>query len=412
MQILILLTFFFAIWSFKIERTIVGLGTIFFSSWFFSALLYSLDIFQFHPEEEKLIILLGSSFCFFFVGFLFSDMFFKENVKRIPSNSYRQTIHEKKTIDLFFYIFVFLLALRFSSTFIELLLRYGSVSEIFSQGEATYNSSRKEGRGAGIPVLIPIEALVTFFGMLRFARMGFFDRITKISVLMVIGLLILNQSRSTLLACFLTSLAPLAMYSGNLKIFTLKRLVVLLSIIMTITLSRNLEIKGSQDSVLSDFEYIGQLGSLVFYLGGGLAGLNEYLRLGVDEYSGLYSLNGLVLIFETLSLQSGLAFRYDPVTYYTPYPTIMATAFRYLFDDFGWATPVIMLFLGFFTRYTSITAKRSAFSVLFLSYLYFFLGLSFFGYAPFLMSFWLFLIVSGFVVFLSKSNFLRVFYDR
>lgn len=407
-----LITFILAFIAFKIERTIIGPATVFFSTWFISIVCFSLDIFKFYPAQGLLLILLGSSFVLFFFGFLSSNILFKKPLRQDSSNFYQQTVYERKTIDLFFYIFVFLLGLRFLSTLFELLIRYGSISAIISSGGDIYNLSRHEGIGAGIPVLIPVEALVTFFGMLRFVRAGIFDRLTRVSIFMILGLIFLNQSRSTLLACLLTSLAPLMVYSGNLKIFTLKRIVVLILAILVITVTRDIEIRGSRDSVLSDFEYIGQLGSLVFYLGGGVAGLNEYLRIGVDEYSGLYSFNGLLLVFETLTLQSNLGFRYDPVTYYTPYSTIIATAFRYLFDDFGWATPLIMFFLGFFARYCTIRAKTSNFAVLFLSHLYFYLGLTFFVHAPFLMSFWLFVIVSVLVIFLSKSNFLRVIYER
>ena len=79
---------------------------------------------------------------------------------------------------------------------------------------------------------------------------------------------------------------------------------------------------------------IAQFSSIGFYLAGPLAGLNEYIANGIDEYPFLFSLDGLLrniqFFFNVEGLDSG---SFSEVIYYTPFPTIVYTGFKFLIDD-------------------------------------------------------------------------------
>ena len=58
-------------------------------------------------------------------------------------------------------------------------------------------------------------------------------------------------------------------------------------------------------------------------MAGPLAGLNEYIANGVDEFPFLFSLDGILKLFQYIFNYEGLdSGEYSQVIYLTPFPTI------------------------------------------------------------------------------------------
>ena len=393
----------------SIERSFLGPCSMFTSVWMFSCLLYLTGIINYDPPSSEFIVILFLLFGFFYLGY-YITYFFQSKSYRAPLSSKKLLRDESKSIELVFYLLVGLLAIRTISVTIGLYFRFGGVAEIFANGDLIYESTRTGGWSPGIPVVLPVEMLSAFFTSYRYLKTGRFDKLSWLTIFFIMLVTTLLQSRYMLLMSALALVSPLVGSLPKLQILNFRRILVLIGVVVTITLSRALtsRVSGGGEAFQS-FAFASELASVVYYLSCGIAGLNEYIRLGVDEFSGVYSLNGLAGVLELVTFQKGLALEFEEIIYVTPTPTIIATAFKFIIDDFGIFSPFVFGLLGASVRffYFSCRGEKSWFTIFMFSVLYMTLGISFFSWTFFISGFWLYIISGSILIFLTRTNLLR-----
>lgn len=380
--------------------------------WLLSSLLYNSGIINYAPASTELLLLLFTSFSFFYTGYylfwkiLPSDMHVTRPTKKISQC-------EDKSIELVFYFVFGLLAVRALSVAFGLYFRYGGVSAIFINGDLTYELTRTGQWAPGIPVVLPVEMLSAFFVAYRYIKTKRFDYLSWAVIFFILLVTTFLQSRYMLIMSFFAFIALLVCSNHDVRLVTPSRVSLFFTILIMITLSRGLSSTVEGD-IFGGLAIAGEIGSIVYYISSGLAGLNEYLRLSIDEYSSLYSLNGLANIIELVSRQSGLAMTYEEITYYTPTPTIVATALKFLFDDFGYFCIFVFFILGSITRYLLVCSKRlqSTTHMFLFSILYIILGYSFFGWSLFIGGFWMYMISGALLLLFTRSNALKLFLNK
>mgnify|MGYP001580723108 FL=1 len=361
------------------------------------------------PSGEFLTVLF-SLFSFFYFGYYIT--FFLESRKSNAFHANKKLFKdESKSIELVFYFLLGLLAIRAISVAFGLYFRFGGVAAIFANGDLIYELTRKGLWSPGIPVVLPVEMLSGFFTSYRFLKTGRFDKLSWLTIFFIILVTTLLQSRYMLVMSFMALVSPIVGSLPKLRLLNIRRLLILIAIIVSITMSRALtsRVYGGGDR-FGSLAYAGELASVVYYLSCGVAGLNEYIRLGVDEFSASYTLNGLARVIELVTFKEGLAMGFEEVTYLTPTPTIIASAFKFIIDDFGVFSPFVFGLLGASVRffYRSCRNDKSRLRLFIFSALYMTLGISFFSWTFFIGGFWLYIISGTFLIFLTQTNFLRL----
>ena len=316
---------------------------------------------------------------------------------------------ESKSIELVFYFLFVLLAIRAVSVALGLYLRFGGVAEIFSNGDLIYELTRTGSWTPGIGGFYNrnveqfcLVSLLKDWSLGQvFMAYHFFGNIGNDAT--SVTLYVINE-------CYGIGIANCGALP-KLRLLNIRRILILIAIMVLITMSRSLtsRVSGGGDA-FGALAYAGELASVVYYISCGIAGFSEYIRLGVDEYSASYTLNGLGRVLELVTAQEGFAIQFEEVKYYTPTRTITATAFKFIIDDFGVFSLFIMGLLGASVRffYRSCWRDKSGFKLFIFSALYMTLGFIFFSWTFFIGGFWLYIISGIILIFLTKTNFLRL----
>ena len=334
-----------------------------------------------------------------------------------PNISVSKNFNPNKISYCKFFIFLFgsLLFIRVISVWFGIYLRFGSFSAAFTSGDMMYEMSRTGEWAPGIGFYIPVDYISMFF-------LGIYhNKIKKINLLIIIVFLsniflhLGLQNRFSLLL-------SLCMYVGayiasNGAKFTIKPsslikyISALIALLFVISLSRNL---SESNKVAGEFGEYGLtvLPSLYYYLTNGIAGLNEYIIMGIDENNYLYTFNPLLYYLSFIDSSISVSI-YETVTYYTPLPTIIATWIRFLVDDFGFIGMFIFLYLtGMILRYVEFVLKKnlsifwaSIYTHILVMFIY-----SFFGYTFFIASFWYSLIISSLIGLIIDSNIAKILF--
>lgn len=394
----------------RIENGFLGPSSMFTSVWMFTCLIYMTGIINYDAPTVELFAVLFSSFGFFYIGYYIT--YFLEPSRSIAFHAHKKLLRdESKSIELVFYFLFGLLAIRTISVAFGLYFRFGGVAAIFANGDLIYELTRKGLWSPGIPVVLPVEMLSGFFTSYRYLKTGRFDKLSWLTIFFIILVTTLLQSRYMLIMSFMALVSPIVGSLPKLRLLNIRRLLILIAIIVSITMSRALtsRVYGGGDG-FGSLAYAGELASVVYYLSCGVAGLNEYIQIGVDEFSGSYTLNGLASVIELVTFQEGLSMRFEEVEYLTPTPTIIASAFKFIIDDFGVFSPFVFGLLGVSVRffYRSCRNDKSRLKLLIFSALYMTLGISFFSWTFFIAGFWLYIISGTFLIFLTRTNFLRL----
>lgn len=318
--------------------------------------------------------------------------------------------HTKITYCKFFvYLFGSLLFIRVISVWLGIYLRFGSFSAAFTSGDIIYEMSRTGEWAPGIGFYIPVDFISMFF-------LGIYhNKIKKINKL-IIFIFLSNIFLQLGLQNRFSLLLSLSMYIGayiasNGAKFTtkpsslVKYISALITLLFAISLSRNLSEINKVAGEFGEYE-ITVLPSLYYYLTNGIAGLNEYIIMGIDENDYLYTFNPILYYLSFIDSTISVSI-YETVTYYTPLPTIIATWIRFLVDDFGFIGMFIFLYLiGLILKYAEFKLKKNlwVFWVSIYTHILVMFIYSFFGYTFFISSFWFSLIISSLLGFIIDSN--------
>lgn len=378
--------------------------------WMMASLLYLTGIINYKSPSSEFLAVLFLLFSFFYFGYY--TTFLLESKRDYELYAHKKLLKdESKSIELVFYFLFVLLAIRAVSVALGLYFRFGGVAAIFSNGDLIYELTREGSWTPGVGVVLPIEMLSSFFASYRYLKTGRFDKFSWLTIFFVILVTMLLQSRYMLFMSVMALASPIVGSLPKLRLLNIRRILILIALMVLITMSRSLtsRVSGGGDA-FGALAYAGELASLVYYISCGIAGFSEYIRLGVDEYSASYTLNGLGRVLELVTFQEGLAVQFEEVTYYTPTPTITATAFKFIIDDFGVFSLFILGLLGASVRffYRSCRRDKSGFKLFIFSALYMTLGYSFLGWTFFIGGFCLYIISGTFLIFLTKTNFLRL----
>ena len=333
------------------------------------------------------------------------------------NNNYT-SFNENKLIYLKIFIILlgFLLVVRATSVIAEIYLRYGSIFGGFSSGEEIYNLSRSGQWAPGIGFYFPVDYLSMFLAGIYHRLKNKLDLLTIVVLLSTIIIHVSLQSRFTLLMNF--SLYFGAYVGANKTLININPRSLIKGIILTsflifiISYSRNLSESNSVSGNWGDFDNT-FLPSIYYYLTNGIAGLNEYIKIGVDDNDWLYTFNPILNYLSVFDSSINVNI-YESVTYYTPVPTIITTWLRFLIDDFGYIGSYLVLFLiGIILKFSEFKLKSSL-SIFWLSIYAHFISLfvySFFGYAFFIASFWLSLILSCFIGLVIDSSLAGIIFN-
>lgn len=410
MSFLILFLFINLAILLKIEKTILGPGSLFTFLWLFSILLYVSGVLYYYPASTETLVVLFGLFTFFYIGYYICALVFPK-FKMISPPRKKISSYESRSIEFAFYFILVLLAVRVVSVVFGLHTRFGSLAEIFANGDMIYNLSRTGEWSPGIPVVLPVENLAAFFTSYRFIKANRFDVYSYLSLFLIIVVTTSLQSRYMLMLSFFAFIAPLLAARPALKLLTGKRFLMLCFLSFVISASRGLTsaYDGGGDKFMS-LSFAGEIASYVYYGSSGIAGLDQYILIGEDQFGGVYSLNGLLGVIQLLTFQDGLALASEEVNYYTPTRTIIATGFKFLIDDFGFFSIFVLLIFGFFTRYFYLLANKTegSASLFLFSIIYMSLGYSWFSLSFFNGGFWMYIISGALLLVFTRSNALRL----
>ena len=329
----------------------------------------------------------------------------------LPKHFTQPKINPSKIIYLKVVIYIFgsLLVLRAITVWLGIYLRFGSFFAAFTNGDMIYNMSRSGQWAPGIGFYIPVDFLSIFLIGIYHKVKGKVDWLVIIIIFSTISLHIGLQSRFALLINFTIYIASYMGANGaniNVKFSSILKSIFLgIGLIATISLSRNLAESNSVSGEWGD--YGGTfLPSLYYYLTNGIAGLNEYVKIGEDETDMLYTFNPLLYLYSLIDSSISVNI-YETKTYYTPVPTIIATWIRFLIDDFGYLGAFLQLyFYGLLLKFTEFKLKNmfSVFWICIYGHIMAMFVLSFFSYGFFLISFWYSLIISSIVGLIIDSS--------
>jgi oligosaccharide repeat unit polymerase len=266
--------------------------------------------------------------------------------------------------------------------------------------------SRSGEWAPGIGFYIPVDYLALFFAGIYHSLRNKFNSPILIVIIAAILVHVGLQSRFALLMNFGIYMGA---YMGsnkaqlNFRITSLLKFsLVAIILISFVSLSRDL---ATENSLAGEWGEYGDtfLPSVYYYLTNGIAGLNEYINIGLDETGMLYTFNPLIYLYSQFDSRVVVNI-YETTTYYTPAPTIIATWLKFLIDDFGYiGTPILLYSYGCLLRYIEFKLRKK-FSVFFISIYVHILAmfvLSFFSYGFFLTGFWYSLVIScilGFII--------------
>ena len=324
----------FFLW--KVERTVFSPAGIFTSIWLMTTLFYNSGYLGFYEPTQKLVNTLFLIFSSFYIGYYFLIFRYKNQIRN-NNASFLNIKCNYKSLNLVTIFLLSLLSIRVVTVFYDLYSIYGSIPNILSNGDIIYAKLRTNELSVGIPTFIPADQLTCFFIGFRYLITRRIDRIFILGIVQSIFIALLLSQRLSLCLSIVALITPIASFARDIKIFTIPRLLVFLSFFFVSSTFRGLDMTYMVNTSNNLFmPLIAQLSSIGFYLAGPLAGLNEYIANGVDEYGFLFSMDGILknigFFLNIEGLDSG---SYSTVIYRTPFPTVVYTAFKFLIDDFG-----------------------------------------------------------------------------
>lgn len=371
--------------------------------WLLSVSLYSLKLIPYYDTSLTTWSILFLVPLTILLGYYFANLIYKKN------KSYLELNIRFSSIKIFLLVFGSLLIFRNFSVWLGIYLRFGSFLAGFTEGETIYALSRAGIWGPGIGLFIPVDAIAAFFVGIYYQTKGKVDFLILFILFNIVFLNIGLQSRFALLnsiSIFFASYIGSNRVSFNLNLKYLVYLAATVTFILfIISNSRNL---SEVNSISGDFGDLSTtfLPSLYFYLTNGIAGLNEYINIGIDEYDRLYTFDP-ILRFYSIFDSDVFVENYETTYYYTPIRTIIATWIRFLIDDFGYSGMFIYLFVvGLILRLSELKLeeKRSVFWISIYAHIMGLFVLSFFGYNFFLNNYWFSLIICSFLGILIDSG--------
>ena len=391
---------------FRFEKTFFTPAGIFTAIWLLTSIFYSSGYLDFYEPVDKLISILFLLFSSYYLGYYY--LLFKYwKLIRINSVSFSNVKSSFKSLNLVTYFVFALLSLRTFSVFIDLLSEFGSIQNIFASGDIIYSKLRTNELNVGIATIIPSDMLACFFVSLRFLINRKIDWIFILALIETIIIAVLLSQRLSLIWSLIAMITPIASFARDIKIITIPRIIAILVFFFVSSTSRNLDMTYMVNKSNNLFmPLIAQFSSIGFYLAGPLAGLNEYIANGVDEYPLFFSLDGLLrniqFIFNIEGLDSG---SFSSVIYYTPFPTIVYTAFKFLIDDFGnFLYPILIAFGLFSVKIQTFNGSYLGFKCLLLTVVNATLGLSFFAYSFQIGGFVMFIFSCSVLLIIARSN--------
>jgi oligosaccharide repeat unit polymerase len=380
---------------------------IYISIWVFVVSLYTLKLIPYHDTLYITWLFIIFSPITMWLGYTSMHVILPNKIY-----SHRKNYGRKVELRFILYLFGLLVVVRALSVWLGIYAHYGSFSAAFTHGADIYNLSRSGQWAPGIGFYIPAEYISMFFVGIYHRINGKVDGMVFIILLSTLMIHIALQSRFTLLMTFSLYFAAYVSANGfymKIKFITIfKYLSVGIFLIVLISLSRDLATNNAISGEWGDYG-LTVLPSIYYYITNGIAGLNEYIRLGVDEHNTIYTLDPLLRfysIFDT-SIKVNI---YESVTYNTPLPTIISTWLKFLIDDFGYiGTMLILYVIGVIIRYSEFILKQkiSIFWISVYAHIFTLLLYSFFGYAFFIASFWYSFVVTSLIGLLMDGGILR-----
>ena len=245
-------------------------------------------------------------------------------------------------------------------------------------------------------------------------------KVDKVVVVVIIATLMTHIALQSRFALLMTLSIYFAAYMGSNRAFIQVKFLTIVKygffailLIGIISYSRDLATHNRVTGEWGDYG-LTALPSIYFYLTNGMAGLNEYIRIGVDEYDMIYTLDPFLRLYSIFDT-SIVVNIYETKSYYTPAPTIIATWLKFLIDDFGYVgTFIVLYFLGVVCKYSELKLKNKLliFWISIYAHLFVIFILSFFGYAFFIASFWYSLILASILGLLIDSGVMHIALSR
>ena len=377
---------------------------IYITIWLFIVSLYSLKLIPYNDTSDETWLVIIFTPIVIWLGYTSMHLI-------LPKYSIEPKINPNKIIylKLFIYIFGSLVILRAISIWMGIYLQFGSFFAAFTNGDIIYNMSRSGQWAPGIGFYIPVDYLSMFLIGIYHKVKGRLDWLVIIIIFSVLSIHLGLQSRFALLmnfAIYIGSYMGANAANINIKFLSILKFIFIgIGLVATISLSRNLAESNSVSGEWGD--YGGTfLPSIYYYLTNGIAGLNEYVKIGEDETDMLYTFNPLLYLYSFIDSSISVNI-YETKTYFTPAPTIIATWIRFLIDDFGYLGTFLQLyFYGVLLKFTEFKLKNmfSVFWICIYVHIMAMFVLSFFSYGFFLISFWYSLIISSLVGLIIDSS--------
>ena len=372
--------------------------------WLFIVSLYSLKLIPYNDTSYETWLVIIFTPIVIWLGYSsMHSITLKYSIKPIFNPS------KLVLLKIFICLFGSLLIIRTLTVWIGIYIRFGSFLAAFTEGDMIYNMSRSGEWAPGIGFYIPVDFISMFF-------LGIYHKVRQKTNNLIIIVFLSNILLQLALQNRFALIISLSIYFGaymaangaklNIKLFSIiKYLFISIVFLFGISLSRNLSESNKIDGEFGEYG-LTVLPSLYYYLTNGIAGLNEYIKIGLDENEYLYTFNPLLYYYSLLDNSIKISI-YETTTYYTPLPTIIATWIRFLIDDFGYyGTSIVLYLYGVLLRFTEyILSKKllvfwaSIYSHIFLLFVY-----SFFGYGFFIAGFWYSLIITSLVGLIIDSS--------
>ena len=380
--------------------------------WFFIVSLYTLRLIPYYEtlDETWLLIIFVPIIMWF--GYLTIHL-------ALPEVAFSYKANQTKIVDIKFilYLFGFLLVIRAISVWLGIYVHYGSFLAAFTHGDDIYNLSRSGQWGPGIGFYIPVDYISMFLVGIYHQMRG---KVDKVVVVVIIATLMTHIALQSRFALLMTLSIYFAAYMGSNRAFIQVKFLTIVKygffailLIGIISYSRDLATHNRVTGEWGDYG-LTALPSIYFYLTNGMAGLNEYIRIGVDEYDMIYTLDPFLRLYSIFDT-SIVVNIYETKSYYTPAPTIIATWLKFLIDDFGYVgTFIVLYFLGVVCKYSELKLKNKLliFWISIYAHLFVIFILSFFGYAFFIASFWYSLILASILGLLIDSGVMHIALSR
>ena len=362
--------------------------------WVFLVSLYELRLIPYNPTIIKTWLVLIFAPIFLCLGYSFTHFILPKKYT-IPKINNDKVIYLK----IFIYLLGFLLVFRTISVWLDIYFHFGSFTSAFTNGDEIYNKSRFGNWAPGLGFYIPVDYLSMFL-------IGIYQKVNKkvdwLVIIIIFSAIFLNLGLQSRLSLMMSFTIYFGSYMGsneanfNIKLSSMLKIIFVgIGLISIISLSRNLAELNSVSGEWGDFNDT-FLPSLYFYLTNGFAGLIEYLKIGEDETTFLYTFNPLLRFYGLIDSSISVDL-YESKYYYTPIRTIIATWIRFLIDDFGYVGTFLQLFFyGALLKFSEFKLKNifSFFWISIYSHILMMFTLSFFSYTFFLSSFWYSLIIS------------------